>query len=61
LNGPANGFFISIRSGGVDQTVAGLDGLQHAPLTFNRIGDLKYAEPEQGHFYAVVQSDEWYI
>ena len=47
-------FFIAVRSCGVDQAVPGLDGFNHAAFAFFGIGDLKNAEPEHGHFHAVI-------
>ena len=58
FDGFADGFLIAIRSRGINQTVAGLDGFSNAPFTFFGIGDLKDAEPEHGHLHPVVQCDQ---
>jgi hypothetical protein len=56
LDGAADGFFVEVGGGGVDQAVTGLERVGDDLLGLLR-GDLEDAEAEDGHLDAVVQRD----
>ena len=53
----ADGLLVHVGRSGVDQPVAGFDGVDDAALALVRVGDLEDAEPEHGHLNAVVEGD----
>ena len=48
---------VHARGGGVDQPVAGLDGLDDAALALRSVGNLEDAEADDRHAHAFVQGD----
>src|SRR5207249_2037641 len=56
-DGPADGFLVAVRGGGVDGPVAGSQRVGNDLLGL-LVGDLEDAEPEDRHLHAVVQRDQ---
>ena len=53
--GLADGALVSVALGGVDEPVAGVDGVEHHALALVEVADLKYAEALFGHLNAVFE------
>ena len=53
----ADRFLVAVGSSRIDEPVAHLQGVPHAPLALLQIGNLKYTEAENRHFDTVVERD----
>jgi hypothetical protein len=51
----ADRFLIPVSSSGIDQTVSGIECVQHASLRLNRV-DLIHTITKYRHYYTVIQS-----
>jgi hypothetical protein len=52
-----DGLLVAVGSGGIEQVISGVDGVNDATLTFRQIRDLKNAKAENRRFHAVVEGN----
>ncbi len=57
FDGSADGLFVQIGGGRVNETVTSLQRIQDALFAYREIGDLKDTEAQHGHLDAVIQGD----
>jgi hypothetical protein len=57
LDALADGFFVLVRRGRIDQAVAGLDRVVNAAFALGQIAHLEHSEAEDRHLHAVVEFD----